>query len=446
MHRFSFFILLLASVSGPATALAQESSSNLPQQPVEVAPVQASAPQLPSDEVLAAEVAIAAADWKTADAKLTPWLTAHPEDARALFDAGYVADAENHLDEAAGFYRHAIAQNPKSFEAHLSLGLLLARENRPDEARPELIEATKLDPGEAGSALKGRAWRALAQIDRKNSDDEDSTTTASDDLLEALKYSPETPEDTLLAASLADQAGQPEQAEAAYRRLLAKDPKSAAANAGLAHLMIASKKFDEAEKLLRAALEQIPDDPALTAQLAAVLAAEDKAEALPLLQKLHASHPDDAAMTRMLAEVLAEAGDSAGSDALYVKLLATAGDDPALLVAHGQNLVRLGQIQQAFAAFDKATKIDPASADGWSGLAFAASRVNQPEVTIHALTVRSKFVPENASTYFLWATAYDALHQKAQAAAYYHHFLDASAGKYANQEWQAKQRLLILEK
>jgi len=44
----------------------------------------------------------------------------------------------------------------------------------------------------------------------------------------------------------------------------------------------------------------------LTAQLATVLAAQDKAEALPLLQKLHDAHPKDAAITRMLAEVLAE--------------------------------------------------------------------------------------------------------------------------------------------
>jgi hypothetical protein len=60
--------------------------------------------------------------------------------------------------------------------------------------------------------------------------------------------------------------------------------------------------------------------------------------------------------------------------------------------------------------------------------------------------MRSKFLPENSSTYFLWAISYDALHEKAQAAAYYHHFLDSSAGKLPNQEWQARQRLLVVEK
>jgi hypothetical protein len=78
-------------------------------------------------------------------------------------------------------------------------------------------------------------------------------------------------------------------------------------------------------------------------------------------------------------------------------------------------------------------------------MAFASSRTNQPSITLHALTMRSKYLPEVPSTYFLWATAYDTLHDKAQAAAYYHHFLDASAGKFPDQEWQARQRILLLE-
>jgi len=148
----------------------------------------------------------------------------------------------------------------------------------------------------------------------------------------------------------------------------------------------------------------------------------------------------------MLAEVLAEAGDDAGSDRLYLKLLADTPNDTDLLAAHGQNLIRQGQFPEAFKVFDRATQIDPSNTDGWSGLAFAASRTNQPNVTLHALTMRSKFLPENASTYFLWATSYDSLHQKVQAAVYYRHFLHSSAGKYPNQEWQARQRLQLLEK
>jgi predicted Zn-dependent protease len=446
--RIALYVLLFGSLLGGAAGFGQESSSNSGAQPAGVVPEAPNAADAegPSAEVQAAEAAIAGSDWKTAEARLDPWLAAHPGDARALFDAGYVADAQNRLDDAAGLYRRAVAANPKSLEAHLSLGLLLARQGKTEEARPELTAATTLEPGEAGPALKARAWRALAKLDRPEPGTSGDTTAASNDLLEALKLSPETSADTLLAASLAEQAGQYDTAEAAYRRILEKDTKSEAANTGLAHVLIRKKQYPEAETVLRTALGKLPDDPALTAQLATVLAAQDKAEALPLLQKLHASHPDDVAITRMLAEVMTEAGDAAGSDQLYMKLLAASPVDPELLLAHGENLVRQGRFAEAVAVFDKVTQIDPTSGDGWSGLAFAASRTNQPSVTLHALTARSKYLPENASTYFLWATSYDALREKAQAVAYYHHFLDSAAGKFPNQEWQARQRLQLLEK
>ena len=434
MLRSAFFVLLV-STAGLAQAPAHD--------PAEQAP--AAAQSIPG-QVQDAEGSIVKSDWKSAQAELETWLAAHPTDPRALFDAGYVADAQDHLEDAANLYRRAVEANPKSFEAHLSLGLLLARQGKTEEARPELAAAAKLDPGDADPAMKARAWRALAQIDRPRPGTQGDTTEASNDLLEALKLTPETPADTLLAASLADQAGAHDVAETAYRRVLAEDPKSAEASAGLAHILIVRKQYPEAETLLRAALEKSPDDPGLTAQLATVLAAQDKAEAIPLLQKLHDAHPDNAAITRMLAEVLAESGDAAGSDHFYAVLLAVSPNDPALLIAHGQNLIRQLKYPEAFAVFDKATQLDPANADGWSGLAFAASKTKQPAIALHALTMRSKFLPEGPSTYFLWAISYDALHQNGEAATYYHHFLDACAGKFPDQEWQARQRLILLEK
>ena len=414
--------------------------------PPSTGPDKIAADQGPAPSVAEAEAAIVKSDWKTAETKLDAWLTSHPGDARALFDAGYTADAQNRLDDAAGFYKRAAETNPTSFEAHLSLGLLLARQRKIDEARPELEAATKLDPGQAGPEVKARAWRALAQIDRPGPDHTGDPSLASQELLEALKLSPETPSDTLLAANLAEAIGQNDAAEAAYRRLLVKDPGSTQANSGLAHLLIIRKQYPEAETFLRAALTKAPNDPVLNAQLATALAAQDKAEALPLLEKLHAAHPDDAPVTRMLADIEAQAGDAAGSDHLYLILLSKKPEDPELLVAHGQKLLRQLKYSEAFAVFDRATRIDASSGDGWSGLAFSASKTGQPAVALHALTMRSKFLPEVPSTYFLWATSYDTMHDKDRAVVYYHHFLESSAGRFPDQEWQAKQRLLLLEK
>ncbi|MGA7341866.1 MAG: tetratricopeptide repeat protein [Terracidiphilus sp.] len=449
MLRAAICVLCFVGFVSAGAGIGQESSSAA--SPASASPQSGAAAEAPPasqvpEQVARAEAAIAKSDWKTAESELDAWLAANPPDARALFDAGYVADAQGRLDDAAGMYRRAIEADPKSFEAHLSLGLLLARQGKPDEARPELAAATGLDPGEAGPALKARAWRALAQIDRPKPGGDSDPSAASNDLIEALKISPETEDDTLLAASLAEDAGQYDAAEAAYRRVLAEDPKSQPATTGLAHLLIARKQYAEAEPMLRAALTQFPDDPALTAQLATVLAAQDKAEALPLLEKLHQAHPADAAITRMLAAVTADAGDYAGSDKLYADLLAANPQDPELLVAHGQNLVHQLRYVEAYNAFAAATKIDPANVDGWSGLAFAASRTERPDQTLYALDMRSRYVPENASTYFLRAISYDKLNRKQDAVTYYQHFLDAAQGKFPNEEWQARQRMQILNK
>jgi len=443
--RSALFLLVASAVAAPCWT---ESTSQ--SEPKIVPPTSAAANGVTDRElappIADAEAAIVKSDWKTAETKLDAWLATHPDDPRALFDAGYVADAQNRFDDAAGLYRRAAEANPKSLEAHLSLGLLLARQNKLEDARPELEAATKLDPGAGGPELKARAWRALAEIDKPTPDRQGNAALASQELLEALKLSPETPADTLLAANLAEAAGQNDEAEAAYRRLLAKDPASTQANAGLAHVLIDRKRYPEAETFLRAALAKSPSNPVLNAQLAMVLAAEDKAEALPLLENLHAAHPEDAAITRMLAQVEAEAGDPVASDKLYVSLLAKSPQDAELLIAHGQNLIRQLKYAEAFAAFDKATRIDPSAGEAWGALAFAASKTGQPTVALHALTMRSKLLPEVPSTYFLWATSYDTIHDKDRAAAYYHQFLESSAGKFPDQEWQAKQRLLVLEK
>lgn len=417
----------------PLAALAQSSATNVGAAPADTTAI---------DQ---AETAIMNSDWHTAQARLEEYLKLSPNDGRALFDAGYVADAENQTEEAVGFYRRATLAEPKSFRAHLSLGLLLARMGKPDEARPELIAATTLDPGEMGAEMKARAWRALAAIDSPGRPG-GNAATASADLAEALTLSPETVEDTLLAAELAEATGDINDAEGIYRRVLKTAPGNATAAAGLAHLLIAQKNYPEAEQLLHDALDKSPDDPALNAQYATVLVAEDKAEALPVLEKLYAAHPADPAITRMLEQVYATAGDYGNSDQLCLKLLAATPNDPVVLVDHGQNLVHMLKYADALPVFRKASELDPNSGDAWSGLAFTASRTQQPQLTLEALDKRSSVMPETPATLFLRATAFDSLHDRKNAIAAYKKFLAAAAGKFPNQEWQAKQRLALLEK
>lgn len=439
-------ILLGAIVFVPVfavPALAQESSSSS-QSPAPQGSASVPKADSVSPEVAHAEEAMSKSDWKTAEPILQSWLAGHPADARALFDAGYSADAQGRAADAVGLYQRAVAANPASFEAQISLGLLLARTGRSAEAKAPLEAATQLDPGPIGPAAKARAWRALGRIAMEK--DPIDTQQASIDLLEALKISPETPEDTLMAARLAEMNGNGSGAEEAYRRLLKASPNAPEAIAGLAHLLIAQKKYADAEAVLEPAVKASPEDAALTAQLAAVMVAEDKADVLELLEGFHARHPQEITITRMLAQVYSDAGEADKADALYASLLAANPHDPELLSGHGQQLLRLHRPAEALRVFQAATQADPANGDAWNGLAFSSFQTHQPAVTLQALEARSKILPENAATLFLWATAYDALPDKKQAAVYYHRFLTEAAGKMPDQEWQAKQRLALLEK
>lgn len=430
--------LLAALCAFGAVYCSAQSASQPPGTSIPDASEQQQAP----DPLAQAESDIAAQRFPQAANRLDVWLSAHPRDARALFDRGYVAQAENQNSQAESWYRKAIAADPKQFESRLALGLMLAADGDQAGARQQLQSAAQLQPNPPNPAAKAQADRALARLLRTSDPD-----AARDALLAALKLTPETPDDTILTAQIAEAAGDDAVAEQAWRKVLDAQPNSSQATAGLAHVLIAQKKYADAEPLVRSALLRDPDDPALNAQLAAILSAEGKqAEALTVLQKLHTLQPHSADVTGMLADAEFQAGDVDQADALYQQLLAASPNDVGLLDTHGRILVRQQHYTEALAVFKKAAAIKPDDVDAWSGIAFADSKLQDYTAELQALSMRSKYAPENPSSLFLWATAYDNLHQKQAAAEYYHRFLAAAQGKFPDQEWQAKHRLLALEK
>ncbi len=387
-------------------------------------------------------------DFPAALKLLTTLAEKYPTDARVLFDLASAQDALAELpaqiSAAEATYRRAIAADPAFLNPHLALGLLLARNNRASDARTELQAATTLTSPDP--ALKARALRALAHLDRAS-----DPAAARDALLSALKLTPETPDDTLLSADLAEQAGDPAAAEAAYRRLLARAPNDAAATAALSHLLLAQGKSTEAEPLLVAALASHPGDPALSAQLATLYLHADKPDqAIALVDKLHAANPDNQAVTRLYARLLSQTGDYARSEPLFARLSAQAPADPTLLDDQADALIHLKRYAEAQQILERAiaqptafpTHDDLAGAA--SHLAFAASQNNDPTATLRALELRGTFLPQSPSSLFLAATAHDKLHHVTLASDLYRKFLSLANGKFPDEEWEARHRLIAL--
>jgi tetratricopeptide (TPR) repeat protein len=395
-----------------------------------------------------AEGAIARQDYDQAGTLLDKALAVEPEDslgsARLYYDRGYIEQAKHQPEAAEANYRKAAEIDPKQFEAHAALGHLLASQQQWPEARHELETAVTLQPasGDAHQVVASAA-RTLARVDAEMHDD----AAASDALLAALQLTSEEPDDTLLAAQLAEDVGNYDGAGKQYQKLLAKDPTSVSAMEGSARALIHQGKFSDAETVLRPALAQEPNDPTLLALSVTALAGQgNSSAAVTQLESLHEQNPNQPSVTRMLADLYSSAGQPDKAAPLYQQLLANDGNDPDLLTAAAENLVRQKQWTQAVETFQKSLQIQPTQEDAWSGLAFAAWRDEKYALVLTALDHRSQTLSDSPATLFLRATALDHLHQTKQAIRYYQEFLTAAHDQYPDEEQETRQRLQALQK
>ncbi len=427
--------ILFALFLSASSASAQDFNTDVHTQP---------APQ--SAQRQQANAALEAHDFERALKLLAPLAAASPKDSRLLYDLGSAQDALDQTSAAEQSYRTATEDDSTFAEPQVALGLLLARAGRFDDAHATFLAATKLSSSDA--ALRARAWRALARLDAKS-----HPADASAELLEALKLSPETPDDTLLAAQLAQATpGNSADAEAAYRHLLAVRPEDPAASAALAHLLLAQKRPAEAEPVLAAALAAHPGDPALTAQLASLDRAEGKTpQAVALMEQLHQAQPQDTNVTRLLADLYLDAGADAKAEPLLTRLAlqdpknTDLAEDRARALIH---LKRFPEAQSVLAPLVAQPALFPTPADlgRMAGeLAFVCAQNNDPTGALHAIDVRATFLPTSVSILFLTAISEDKLHHVKLAQQAYRQFLAASNGSNPDEEFEAQHRLVALE-
>jgi len=399
-------------------------------------PRQASAPPSALSQ---AETLIEQHDFAKARQLALQALTANPKDVRAVYDLGYIEESADHAKEAEQDYRQAIGMDASLPQPHIALARVLDDTSRPDEAREQrqlVANDAKADP-----ALRAEAFRALADTDADAHPD-----AARQELLEALKLSPETPQDTLLTGRLAETSGNDAVAAQAYQKLLDEKQATEQATIALDRLELKQKRYADVVALAQPAHEKFPDNPILAAQLAGALTNTGKPEqAVPLLEQAHQADPLNQAVTRMLADLNNENGHPEIAESLYVALLKDHPKDPDLLTAYGASLVREKRYFEAVPPLEQAVALKPTLGDAWGSLAFANSRLQKFQDTLKDLAERKKYLPENASTYYLWAISYDRLRRIKEAEAYYHRFLDADGGKFPDQEFQVRHRLAAME-
>ena len=395
----------------------------------------------PPPELTKAEEFIQKNNFADAEPLLKKLVESDPTNYVAWFDLGFTENALGRRDESIAAYRKAVAAKPDVFESNLNLGLQLAKSGSP-EAGEFLRAATKLKPTSHVAEGKERAWLSLAHVLEASKPEEAIAAYQG-----AATLQPKDPEPHLGAGLLLEKENKFADAEHEYKEALELDPGSSDAVTGLANIYMRGRRFSEAEAALRKVVAAHPDEAAAHVQLGRVLAAEGKNdEGINELQAGAKLAPGDASLQRDLADLYVAAGKNGEAEKAYRALLTAQPNDAALHDALGQSLLRQKKYADAQQEFLTAVKLKPDYGEAYGDLAFAASENKDPGLTLKALDARAKLLPESPITYFMRASAYDHLLDIKKAVANYHLFLQGANGKYPDQEWQAKHRLIALEK
>lgn len=388
-----------------------------------------------------AESLLAKSDYVGAESLLQQATAKDPGSYQAWYDLGYAHQALKRPNDAIADYHKSVEINPRIFESNLNLGLALAATEHGDEAIKYLSAATQLEPANHSPQAKEHAWMALAKLQEST-----NTSNAEQAFLQAAELTPKDPEPRLSLGQMYENQGKLEQAKPQFQQALAISEGSERAQAlrGLVNVAIASRQYSEAESNVRQYLALAPSDRQAHLLLGRLLAAEGKnTEALSQLDA--ADSASDPALLRDKAQLLLALNRNAEAIALYKQLVEQNGADGQLHYQYALALMQEHQYPAAQKQLIAALKLKPNLAGAYGDLAVVASENKQYDLALKALDVRTKFLGENPGTYFLRATALDHLRRYPEATQNYRQFLSAANGKFPDQEWQARHRLIAIQ-
>lgn len=376
--------------------------------------------------------------YQLAEEKLEAIVTRQNDNPQAWFDLGFAQGRLGKTANSITAYRKAVELSPKWFEAQQNLGLALAKSGDLAGAAAALKIAVTLKPTNGGQQALSRAWLSLAQI-AEDSQPQEALTAYQ----KSLELDPTNSEAQIGAARLTDRSGNTAAAEQEYLKLAEAGNQESVER--LVTLYIQQKRYADAETWLRKYMAANPGNAAAQTQMGKLLAAEGKTQdAIAALEPAYKASPDPA-LARELAALYLQAKQYDAASALLAELTAQNPADAQLHLDYGQALVHQHKYPEAQAELLKALQRDPQLVDGYFDLAYSAQQNKNYELTIRVLDARAKLQPETPATYFLRATAYDSLRMYKPAAENYKLFLAAAAGKFPDQEFQARHRLKAIQ-
>jgi Tfp pilus assembly protein PilF len=382
----------------------------------------------------------------------------------------FLADGVKALDAnqpaaAETLLREAVRTDTGDFSAHFNLALALSLEQKDDEAIQELRRSLELRPGLYQADVN------LGTLLLRNKRPAEALPV----LKEAAAQRPREARPDLLYAQALFQTGDISQAEQFYRTVTELDPKSAIAQSGIAHCLLKQSKPAESAEYFHAAASL---DPQYRGDLLELAAEFEKSKMIPEAAAIYKEFPENAAAQERLRQLLLADGNFAAAipdleasvkkspsvsgrlaladaykmnkqmDKALEQLQLAETAEPAnydVRMYLGRELRDRRQFLIAAQQFAAAAKIRPDSVKAWNELA-AVLVVNEDYAgglaALDRVRALGKEVPGD---FFYRGISLEKLRQPKPALEAYRQFLAADAGKMPDQEFQARQRIRIIE-
>jgi tetratricopeptide (TPR) repeat protein len=351
----------------------------------------------------------------------------------ADFDAAgkRALEARNYAEAVASF-RQAVAADPKDYAAHFNLGFAYTMAGQDAEAAEEFKTVLDLHPGVFEAQLNlGVSLLRLSRFAEAE--------TAYRAALSIKQDSAAAEAGLGHALALENKCAE---AEPHYRKAAALDPAYTNSLLELEALYEANRQTAEAIAIFR----EFPADPAAQERMGALLLQSGhSAEAIPPLEFAVAKSAT-AANRLALAQAYAKEKQLAKAEPLAAAALAQAPEDDALRMFYGRLLRDQRKFTEAAAQFQAVAARQPASVEAWNELAGVYLVAEKFQQSLAAFDRVRALGAETPTDLFFRALAHDHLHQAKDALDNYNRFLAASKGAFPDQEFQARQRVLALEK
>jgi Tfp pilus assembly protein PilF len=388
-----------------------------------------------------------------------------------FLQADYTSEGMKALDEgkyeaAAQAFRKAIEADSKDYFAHFNLAMAYTLLERDPEAVTEYRRTLELKPGLYEAELNG----GIVLLRQKNP-------------LEALplfeQAAAQKPQEFRPRYYLAEsqlETGDYAKAEESYKLAIALDAKSAGAQLGMAQSLVQQGRIGDADPYFRQAAQlepkyrdyllelaglyekasqnrqaieiyrEFPDNPAAQTRMGQLLLESKQFEdALPRLEEAFAKDPSPANRSALAAAYVFTAKLDRALPLLEQSVAAEPGNYD-LLMMYARALRDKRQFQPAARQFYEAARLKPAEPKPWTELGGMLYMAGDLPQALAAFEQAAKNGESAAGNWFLRAIILDKLRQVKPAKDAYEHFLAMSQGKNPNQEFQARQRVRILQR